>query len=152
MKFTQTIAIAALVAAASAEEKKTLKGCVVTKAEFVTDKKCEKADEAANKAAADKIKDYKTKNEALEVKCTEIPNSDPKTYMIAVCDGTGFGVKYYTDDKCSKDVAKPTDAQKKSFLAWGACIEVGEKSFKLTDATALKAGAFAALALIASQF
>lgn len=152
MKFTQTIAIAALAGAASAADAAAF-SCPVGKIEQFTDKECKTPDEAANKKADEALKKFNDENKEhwknMKVECTK---KEEKKYVKPVCDATGFGPKFFSDKDCTKDLEKPSDDEKKAFTAWGACETLGEKSFKVSDASVLKAGAFAALALIASQF
>ena len=85
--------------------------------------------------------------------CTKVKDSDPATYSITTCDGTGLSSGQYSDDKCAtltkdgdgKDVPATT-------AAWGKCMVAGEKSFMMTGAKALMVATTAALALVGSQF
>lgn len=149
MKFTQ-IAIVALIASVNAEEKKKEEAkkpaavtCAVTKVEAFSDDKCTKA------AAKDKADAVKAAEKTLKDGAAAIKEFKCAGKKMAYCDGTGFGTKTYDDEKCTKAAAKQPAGEGS---AWGACIKSGDLYVKLTDATFFKAGAAAAVAMIASQF
>lgn len=79
MKFTQTLAVAALVGSISAEDKAAAPAkfaCTFGKIEKFTDDKCATPDEAANKKAAEGLAAYQKTMDAaykdLTVACTEV--------------------------------------------------------------------------------
>ena len=83
-----------------------------------------------------------------------------------VCSDSHYGVQYFTE-KCDEkhmiaDKDK-SDNEKSNLAKWGECVHYTDKYVKLTkkaaakdgkkaNASALKAGAFAIAALVASQF
>ena len=157
MKFTQTAAIAAFIACASAEDAKPAATpaatCTVGKVEAFTDKEC-------TKAAGD---DLKKKVEAVEktfkdgaaaFKATCVDSGDGKVFKAATCNADGHGTLYFSDKDCKTAVAEPTEDQKKAFTAWGGCFTTADSGIflKITDATFLKAGAVAAVAIAASLY
>lgn len=70
MKFTQTVAVAALVGSISAEDAKFK--CELEKIEYFKDDKCKEADADANKKAADGLKAYNEAYAKFETKCTKL--------------------------------------------------------------------------------
>jgi len=64
-----------------------------------------------------------------------------------VCDATGVGSKLYTDDACTTEATEQL-----AFIKWGDCKKDGDKYVKWTDASFLKAGAAAVLAMVATQY
>ena len=116
MRFTQTAALAAFIACASAADTPT---CTTGKLEAFTDDKCTKA--PTDKATKDKIpaaeKEIKDAAKAIVTKCV----ADGKEFKTPACTGAGYGTLYFTDKDCKTAVAAPTDAQKKAFVAWGTC-------------------------------
>lgn len=155
MKFTQTAAIAAFIACASATETTTPPAatCTVGKVEAFTDDKCEKAAKDDIKKKVEAVE--KTfKEGAAKFKTSCVDSGDGKVFKGALCNAEGFGFKYYSDKDCKTDVATATAAQKKEFTTWGGCFTTAEGGvfLKITDATFLKAGAVAAVAIAASLY
>jgi len=140
MKFTAAALVIGVVSAADAPAAK----CTVTKIEYFTDDACAKADETKNKAVDAKALTAYGDNIKVDGKCVEVTKD--KAYTKVICDGTGFGVKKYTDKDCKKeDTAK--DAQV-GYGTWGTCWN----KMKITDAKYISAGLVAAAAMVASQF
>ena len=113
MKFTAAVLAIGVVSAADAAPA----ACTITKIERFKDDKCtvldvdgtKKIDAAALKAFNAHIK--------VDGKCIYITTD---MYTKTICDGTGFGVKKFTDAKCEKlDETKYAQA---GFVAWGACF------------------------------
>jgi len=147
MKFTQTAALAAFIACASATDPAPAAvTCTISKLEAFSDKACTKAADAKVKDAVKAAEDgMKAAAKAIDGKC------DKDTKSQSFCDGTGFGKKFFDDEKCAKAVAAPTDAQKAATSTWGACLKVSDTLYlKLTDATFVKATAAAVVAMVAS--
>ena len=146
MRFTQTAALAAFIACASAADAT----CTVGKIEAFTDDKCTKA--PATKEVKDTVaaaeKKFKESAAAIVTKCV----ADGKEFKTPACTGAGYGTLYFTDKDCKTAVAAPTDAQKKAFTAWGTCIKAGDLYLKVSDAAYIKAAAVAAVAVAASLY
>merc|ERR1712151_447840 len=85
--------------------------------------------------------------------CTKVKDSDPATYTMVSCDGTGLSSGAYSDDKCTT-LTKDADGKEvaATTAAWGKCVEAGDKSFMMTGAKTLMVATTAALASIGSQF
>lgn len=142
MKYT--LAAAALLGATQAAEPAA---CTI-KVAFFSDKECKTADEKADKAAA---KTWEDMAKAV-APCTKVKDSDPATYSLVSCDGTGLSSGVYSDDKCTT-LTKDGDGKEvpATTAKWG-CTVVGDKSFMMTGAKTLMVATTAALALIGSQF
>lgn len=79
---------------------------------------------------------------------------------MATCGDKSVGIGYFSDDKCKTaiDAGKLSDDQKALTVKFGECVSYGGKNVKMTkkagasNASFLKAGALAIMALAASQF
>ena len=146
MKYT--LAAAALLGATQAAEAAPAPAGCAIKVAFFTDKECKTADKEGDATVK---KTWEDMAKAV-APCTKVKDSDPATYSMTSCDGTGLTAGVYSDDKCTtltkdgdgKDVPATT-------AKWG-CTVMGEKSFMMTGAKTLMVATTAALALIGSQF
>lgn len=130
------IAIAALIGYTDAAK---ITGCTIVKGDLFTDKECATAADPAA-ATADEIKLVQTGASSLDDACA--------TKTKGVCDATGVGQKTYTDDDCKTEAT-----EQKGFTEWGKCVAFdGTKFVKWSDASFLKAGAAAVLAMVATQY
>ena len=149
MRFTQTAALAAFIACASAAD--AAPTCTIGKVEAFTDDKCTKA--PTEKAVKDAVPAAEKKfKEGVAAKDLKACTAAGDQFVKLTCDGAGFGGKFFTDDKCTKAVAAPTDVQKKSFVAWGSCLKSGDLYLKVAGAAYIKAAAVAAVAVAASLY
>ena len=148
MRFTQTAALAAFIACASAAD--AAPTCTIGKVEAFTDDKCTKAPATKEVkdtvAAAEKL--IKDSAKKIVTKCV----ANDSEFKTPACTGAGYGILYFTDKDCKTAVAAPTDAQKKAFTAWGTCIKSGTLFLKVSDAAYIKAAAVAAVAVAASLY
>ena len=131
------IAIAALLGSTQAAK---LTGCTLASGKLFTDKDCKTAADPADVTAAD-LKTMQGIVDALDDACAAKKK--------VVCDASGVGTKDYTDDKCATEADKQPN-----FNAWGSCVKYmdGKSFVQWTDATYMKAGAAAVMAMIASQY
>jgi hypothetical protein len=138
MKFT---AVAALMAAVSAEAAAAAPDCTIAKFEVFSDAKC-----ATPLAEA----------EATPIKTTWETLVKSKACILGVtnvCDAAGItSTKFAAKPLCTADADATKDVATVS--AWGACVEVTKDKvyFKATSARAILAGSAAILAFAASQF
>ena len=151
MRFTQTAALAAFIACASAAD--AAPTCTIGKVEAFTDDKCTKVptDKEVLKTVATLTKTMK------EAKFAPKCEADGSEFKKATCTAAGMGLKYYKDDKCATELSatttpKVTDAQTKAFTAWGTCIKSGTLFIKVSDAAYIKAAAVAVVAVAASLY
>jgi len=139
MKFT---AVAALMAAVSAEAAAPAPDCTIAKFEMFSDKECAKA-----LKETDDTKATKTKWE------TAVKSKACTTGVTNVCDAAGITTTTFkAKPLCTADADATLDVATTS--AWGACVEVEKDKvyFKATSARAILAGSAAILAFAASQF
>ena len=131
MKFTAAVLAIGVVSAADAAPA----ACTITKVEVFKDDKCQEADaDATKKIDAAALKTFNDKVPKVDGKCNEVEKEGVKSYTKVICDGTGYGVKKFTDAKCEKlDEAKDAQA---GFVAWDACFN----KMKFTDAKYISAG------------
>jgi len=142
MKFTAAALVIGAVSAADAAPAAAT--CTITKIEKFTDDACAKPDEAETKKVDAKA--LKAYGDTIKVdgKCVEVEKD--KAYTKVICDGTGFGLKKYTDKECkTEDTAK---GAQDGFGKWGVCYQ----KMKITDAKYISAGLVAVAAMVASQF
>ena len=157
MKYTAALA-AFIACAAATEAAPAAPACTFSKIVAFKDKDCK---EAADKALDDKVKAvseaWKTKAKEFKAACVK----DGDVYKTPVCNGEGYGVKYYKEKGCKTELTadtdpKVTDVQTKAFNKWGdkSCIATSEAAvwIQITTASFIKATAVAAVAVAASLY
>lgn len=115
---------------------------------FFADKTCTKADDTK---ADDAVKKQWNDLAGALADCKAVEGETGK-FVQTKCDTEGISTAKYTDDKCTT-LDKVDDKEvKPTAITWGACVEKGDISFKVTGAKALMVATTAALALVGSQF
>lgn len=137
MKYT--LAVAALLATAAAEDKKPeAPKCTIGSFKMYTDKDCKTEDKTTKEADQTKVKTKLT----AAVGCTG--------KVKVTCDGTGITTQTYKEDECKGDADG-----KATVMKWGDCTQAAGSTtqwIKVSGAKAVMAGASIALAFVGSQF